>query len=104
MIELPRAALTADAIAEAADFFSFGTNDLPQTTFGLSRDDAGNFLPVHVEKGIIPKDPFISIDAEGVGALVLIAKEKGRSVKPYLKLGICGERGGGRASTPCCEE
>lgn len=104
MIELPRAALTADAIAEAADFFSFGTNDLTQTTFGLSRDDAGKFLPVYVEKGILPKDPFVSLDAEGVGALVRIAKEKGRGVKPDLKLGICGEHGGDPASIQFCEE
>jgi len=104
MIELPRAALTADAIAEAADFFSFGTNDLTQTTFGLSRDDAGKFLPVYVEKGILPKDPFISLDVEGVGALVRIAKEKGRGVKPDLKLGICGEHGGDPASIQFCEE
>jgi len=104
MIELPRAALTADAIAEAADFFSFGTNDLTQTTFGLSRDDAGKFLPVYVEKGILPKDPFISLDVEGVGALVRIAKEKGRGVKSDLKLGICGEHGGDPASIQFCEE
>ena len=78
MIELPRAALTADPIAEAADFFSFGTNDLTQTVFGLSRDDAGKFLPHYVEQGILPKDPFVSIDVEGVGALVRIAAEKGR--------------------------
>ncbi|MFC3126874.1 pyruvate, phosphate dikinase [Pseudoroseomonas globiformis] len=103
MIELPRAALTADAIAGAADFFSFGTNDLTQTTFGLSRDDAGKFLPYYVEKGILPKDPFVSIDPEGVGALVEIAKQKGRSVKPDLKLGICGEHGGDPASIQFCE-
>ena len=103
MIELPRAALTADAIAGTADFFSFGTNDLTQTTFGLSRDDAGKFLPYYVEKGILPKDPFVSIDVDGVGALVEIAKEKGRSVKPELKLGICGEHGGDPASITFCE-
>ncbi len=103
MIELPRAALIADAIAEAADFFSFGTNDLTQTVFGLSRDDAGKFLPAYVEKGILPKDPFVSIDVEGVGALVKIAAEKGRSTKPNLKLGICGEHGGDPASISFCE-
>jgi pyruvate,orthophosphate dikinase len=104
MIELPRAALTADKIAEVGDFFSFGTNDLTQTTFGLSRDDAGKFLPLYVEKGIMPKDPFVSIDVDGVGALVKIAKEKGRAVKPDLKLGICGEHGGDPASIQFCEE
>jgi pyruvate, orthophosphate dikinase len=103
MIELPRAALTADAIAEAADFFSFGTNDLTQTTFGLSRDDAGKFLPHYVEQGILAKDPFVSIDVEGVGALVKIAAEKGRATKPNLKLGICGEHGGDPASIAFCE-
>jgi pyruvate,orthophosphate dikinase len=103
MIELPRAALTADAIAGAADFFSFGTNDLTQTVFGLSRDDAGKFLPLYVEKGILPKDPFVSIDPDGVGALVRIASEKGRGVKADLKLGICGEHGGDPASIAFCE-
>ncbi len=104
MIELPRAALCADAIAGAADFFSFGTNDLTQTVFGLSRDDAGKFLPLYVEQGILPKDPFVSLDADGVGALVRIAKERGRGVKPELKLGICGEHGGDPASIQFCEE
>ena len=103
MIELPRAALTADAIASVADFFSFGTNDLTQTTFGLSRDDAGKFLPLYIEKGIFPKDPFVSIDPDGVGALVRIAAEKGRSVKPDIKLGICGEHGGDPSSIHFCE-
>jgi pyruvate,orthophosphate dikinase len=103
MIELPRAALTADKIAEVADFFSFGTNDLTQTTFGLSRDDAGKFLPHYVEAGILPKDPFVSIDIDGVGALVRIAAEKGRATKPGLKLGICGEHGGDPASIAFCE-
>jgi pyruvate,orthophosphate dikinase len=102
MIELPRAALTADAIAESADFFSFGTNDLTQTVFGLSRDDAGKFLPHYVEKGILPRDPFVSMDQDGVGALVEIATEKGRKVKPDLKLGICGEHGGDPASIHFC--
>ncbi len=103
MIELPRAALTADAIATVADFFSFGTNDLTQTTFGLSRDDAGKFLPLYMEKGIFPKDPFVSIDPDGVGALVRIAVEKGRSVRPDIKLGICGEHGGDPSSIHFCE-
>nr|WP_295743569.1 pyruvate, phosphate dikinase [uncultured Acidocella sp.] len=103
MIELPRAALTADQIAEAADFFSFGTNDLTQTVFGLSRDDAGKFLPFYVEKGILPKDPFVSIDVDGVGGLVKIAAEKGRGKKAGLKLGICGEHGGDPASISFCE-
>ena len=104
MIELPRACIRADEIAEHADFFSFGTNDLTQTVFGLSRDDAGKFLPLYIEQGILPKDPFVSIDADGVGALVRIAKERGRGVKPELKLGICGEHGGDPASIQFCEE
>jgi pyruvate,orthophosphate dikinase len=103
MIELPRAALTADKIAEVADFFSFGTNDLTQTTFGLSRDDAGKFLPHYVEAGILPKDPFVSLDIEGVGELVRIACEKGRATKPDIKLGICGEHGGDPSSIAFCE-
>ena len=103
MIELPRAALVADEIAGAADFFSFGTNDLTQTVFGLSRDDAGKFLPTYVEKAILPKDPFVTIDVEGVGELVRIAAGKGRAVKPKLKLGICGEHGGDPASISFCE-
>ncbi len=104
MIELPRAALVADRIAEVGDFFSFGTNDLTQTTFGFSRDDAGKFLPHYVELGILPKDPFVSLDTEGVGALVRMASEKGRAVKPALKLGICGEHGGDPASIAFCEK
>ncbi len=104
MIELPRAALTADKIAEVADFFSFGTNDLTQTTFGLSRDDAGKFLPHYVEAGILPKDPFVSLDIDGVGALVRIGTERGRATKNSLKLGICGEHGGDPASIAFCEE
>jgi len=104
MIELPRAVLLADQIAEVADFFSFGTNDLTQTEFGLSRDDAGKFLPQYVEQGILPKDPFVSIDIEGVGAMVRIATEKGRATKKDLKLGICGEHGGDPASIAFCEE
>ena len=103
MIELPRAALIADIIAENADFFSFGTNDLTQTVFGLSRDDAGKFLPHYVEQDILAKDPFVSIDVEGVGAMVRIGVEKGRATKPGLKLGICGEHGGDPASIAFCE-
>jgi len=94
MIEIPRAALTADAVARHADFFSFGTNDLTQMTFGFSRDDAGSFLPEYVAQRILPKEPFQSLDQEGVGQLVRMASEKGRSVKPELHLGVCGEHGG----------
>jgi pyruvate,orthophosphate dikinase len=104
MIELPRACVIADKIAEVADFFSFGTNDLTQTTFGLSRDDAGKFLPAYVEQGIVPKDPFVSLDVEGVGALIRMATERGRSTKAGLKLGICGEHGGDPASIAFCEQ
>jgi pyruvate,orthophosphate dikinase len=98
MIELPRAAIAAGAIAGTADFFSFGTNDLTQATMGLSRDDAGKFLPAYVDGGILPKDPFVSIDQEGVGALVRLACERGRAAKGNLKLGICGEHGGDPSS------
>ena len=94
MIELPRAAIQAGEIAHHADFFSFGTNDLTQTTFGLSRDDAGSFLPFYVDHGLLPKDPFVSIDRDGVGALVRMGVERGRAAHPGLKLGICGEHGG----------
>ena len=104
MIELPRAALLADRIAEVGDFFSFGTNDLTQTTYGLSRDDAGKFLPKYIESGIFEKDPFISLDRDGVGLLVKLAAEKGRQTKPKLKLGICGEHGGDPASIAFCQE
>jgi len=104
MIELPRAALLADQIAESADFFSFGTNDLTQTVFGLSRDDAGKFLPQYVEAGILPKDPFVSIDIEGVGAMVRMAAVKGRATKNHLKMGICGEHGGDPASIAFCDQ
>ncbi len=104
MIELPRAALTADRIAAHADFFSFGTNDLTQTTFGLSRDDAGSFLPNYMERGILERDPFATLDREGVGALVEIAVRKGRERRPDLKLGVCGEHGGDPASIGFCEE
>jgi phosphoenolpyruvate synthase/pyruvate phosphate dikinase len=94
MIELPRAAVRAAEIAQVAEFFSFGTNDLTQTTMGLSRDDAGKFLPAYVESGILPKDPFVSIDVDGVGALVKMAVERGRATKQNIKLGVCGEHGG----------
>jgi len=98
MIELPRAALTADEIAKDAEFFSFGTNDLTQTTFGLSRDDSASFLPDYMRRGIFEHDPFVTLDADGVGALIKIAVEKGRQTRPDLKLGICGEHGGDPAS------
>src|SRR3989475_161136 len=102
MIELPRAALTADEIAKQADFFSFGTNDLTQTTFGLSRDDAGRFLPFYVEHGILNEDPFQVLDQEGVGKLVEIAVRLGRGTRPDLKIGICGEHGGEPRSVKFC--
>jgi pyruvate,orthophosphate dikinase len=102
MIELPRACVTSDEIAEVADFYSFGTNDLTQTVYGLSRDDAGRFLPFYVENGILKEDPFITIDQEGVGAFMKIAVEKGRKVKKNLKLGICGEHGGEPKSVEFC--
>ncbi|MCZ7601732.1 MAG: pyruvate, phosphate dikinase [Melioribacteraceae bacterium] len=102
MIELPRAAVTADQIAEVAEFFSFGTNDLTQTTFGLSRDDSGKFLPKYVEQDILPKDPFESIDQEGVGALVKMGTDKGRETRADLKVGICGEHGGEPDSVEFC--
>src|SRR5947199_9703244 len=102
MIELPRAALTADEIATAAEFFSFGTNDLTQTTFGLSRDDAGRFLPNYVDRGILDDDPFQVLDQEGVGKLIGFAVEAGRAVRPDLKVGICGEHGGEPGSVAFC--
>jgi Phosphoenolpyruvate synthase/pyruvate phosphate dikinase len=104
MIELPRAALTADSIAEHADFFSFGTNDLTQTTFGLSRDDSARFLPNYVDRKIIADDPFQVLDREGVGQLVRLGTERGRSVKQDLKVGICGEHGGDPSSIAFCNE
>ena len=104
MIELPRAALRADEIAEIAEFFSFGTNDLTQTTFGLSRDDAANFLDAYAKKKIIATDPFVSLDQDGVGELVRIAAERGRTTREGLKLGICGEHGGDPASVAFCHE
>jgi pyruvate,orthophosphate dikinase len=104
MIELPRAALLADKIAADAAFFSFGTNDLTQTTYGLSRDDATRFLQEYERRGIISRDPFISLDPDGVGELVKIATERGRRTRPDLKLGICGEHGGDPASIRFCAE
>ena len=91
---LPRAAVRANELAEVAEFFSFGTNDLTQCTMGLSRDDAGKFLPAYVESGILGKDPFVSIDVDGVAALVKLAVERGRSTRANIKLGVCGEHGG----------
>ena len=104
MIELPRAALRAKDIAKYADFFSFGTNDLTQTTFGISRDDSGKFLNDYVENNIFYEDPFVSIDERGVGELIKIATERGRMQKKSLKLGICGEHGGDPASIEFCEK
>ena len=104
MIELPRAALRAGQIAGSADFFSFGTNDLTQTALGVSRDDAGRFLPAYVDKGILPTDPFVSIDVDGVGELVRLGCERGRAARPDLKLGICGEHGGDPASVAFCHQ
>jgi pyruvate,orthophosphate dikinase len=104
MIELPRAALLAGAIAESAEFFSFGTNDLTQTTFGISRDDAASFLGSYTEKGILAADPFVTLDREGVGELIRIAVERGRRSRADLKLGICGEHGGDPASVAFCHE
>ncbi|PHP46025.1 pyruvate, phosphate dikinase [Methanosarcinales archaeon ex4572_44] len=104
MIELPRAAITADEIAEEAEFFSFGTNDLTQTTFGFSRDDAGKFLQEYIEQGILPHDPFVTLDQKGVGELMKIAIEKGRRTNPEIKLGICGEHGGDPESIRFADE
>jgi pyruvate,orthophosphate dikinase len=104
MIELPRAAIRAHAIAEVAEFFSFGTNDLTQTTFGISRDDASSFLMTYQQKGIIEQDPFVTLDIDGVGELVRIASDKGRATRPDIKLGICGEHGGDPASVKFCEQ
>ena len=104
MIELPRAALMAGEIAEVGEFFSFGTNDLTQTTLGVSRDDASKFLGAYVEQGIYPRDPFVSLDVDGVGQLVALAAERGRQTRPDIKLGICGEHGGDPASIAFCEQ
>ena len=103
MIELPRAAIRADDLAENAAFFSFGTNDLTQTTFGISRDDSGRFLDAYIQKGVYERDPFVTLDQEGVGDLMRIAVERGRRVRPDVKLGICGEHGGDPASIQFCE-
>ncbi|MEQ9559322.1 MAG: putative PEP-binding protein, partial [Rhodospirillales bacterium] len=102
MIELPRACLIADQIAEQAEFFSFGTNDLTQTAYGFSRDDAGTFLDIYQRQGVLEQDPFVSIDQEGVGELVEIGVERGRKTRPDIKLGICGEHGGDPASVAFC--
>ena len=104
MIELPRAALQADKIAEGAAFFSFGTNDLTQTTFGLSRDDAASFLGAYTANGILATDPFVTLDIDGVGELIQIAVDRGRETRPDIKLGICGEHGGDPATVAFCEE
>jgi len=103
MIELPRAALRAGDIAQTAEFFSFGTNDLTQTTFGISRDDSARFLGEYTAKGVIKTDPFVSLDIEGVGELVEIAASRGKATRPQIKLGICGEHGGDPASIRFCE-
>ena len=102
MIEIPRAALTADKIAEKAQFFSFGTNDLTQMGFGFSRDDIGSFLPDYLEKKILPVDPFNILDQEGIGELMKIAVESGRKTRPDIKIGICGEHGGEPSSVEFC--
>jgi pyruvate,orthophosphate dikinase len=102
MIEVPRAALMADEIAKSAEFFSFGTNDLTQMTFGFSRDDAGKFLPIYLKKGILKDEPFQILDQDGVGQLMEIAVEKGRKTRNNLKIGICGEHGGEPSSVAFC--
>jgi pyruvate,orthophosphate dikinase len=104
MIELPRAALTADKIAQTAEFFSFGTNDLTQTTYGISRDDSGKFLPFYIENKIFRDDPFQILDQQGVGQLVRIGTEKGRQTRQDLKVGICGEHGGEPSSVHFCHQ
>ncbi|MDP7215270.1 MAG: pyruvate, phosphate dikinase, partial [Rhodospirillales bacterium] len=104
MIELPSAALCAGKIAETAQFFSFGTNDLTQTTFGLSRDDAGPFIQIYLDKGIMESDPFVSIDQESVGELVQIGTKRGRETRPDIKIGICGEHGGDPATVHFCQK
>jgi pyruvate,orthophosphate dikinase len=104
MIELPRAVLQAGEIAKTAEFFSFGTNDLTQTCFGLSRDDAGSFIGAYLRQGIFEHDPFVSIDRDGVGELMRIGSERGRRTRRNLKLGICGEHGGDPASVRFCQE
>jgi pyruvate,orthophosphate dikinase len=102
MIEVPRAALVAGKLAEYAEFFSFGTNDLTQMTFGYSRDDIGKFLPFYLEKKLLPADPFAVLDQEGVGEMITIGIERGRATRPGLKVGICGEHGGDPSSVEFC--
>jgi pyruvate,orthophosphate dikinase len=102
MIEIPRAALTADEIAKRADFFSFGTNDLTQLTFGYSRDDIGSFVPYYMEQEILEEDPFAVLDQQGVGQLVQLGTERGRQTNEHLKVGICGEHGGEPKSVEYC--
>ena len=104
MIETPRAALKGDSMATVADFFSFGTNDLTQMCFGFSRDDIGGFLPKYLDLKLLPEDPFVSIDQSGVGELIRIGVEKGRGIKPKLKVGICGEHGGDPESVKFCHQ
>ena len=104
MIELPRAALVADEIAQEADFFSFGTNDLTQTTFGFSRDDSGTFLEAYTSQAILQHDPFAVLDRSGVGQLIRMAAERGRRTKPDLEVGICGEHGGDPSSVEFCHQ
>jgi pyruvate,orthophosphate dikinase len=104
MIELPRAAIRAGDLAASAEFFSFGTNDLTQTTFGISRDDSVRFLKAYLDKGIFEKDPFVSLDVDGVGDLVRLAAQRGRVERPGMKMGICGEHGGDPASIAFCEQ
>ena len=103
MVELPRACLVADELAETAEFFSFGTNDLTQTVFGLSRDDAASFAGAYQRLGIFEHDPFVTLDVDGVGELIRIAAERGRKIRPGLKLGICGEHGGDPVSIGFCQ-
>ena len=103
MIELPRAALKADQLAENAEFFSFGTNDLTQTAFGFSRDDIGKFVSLYEERKLVPANPFVTVDRAGVGRLMQIATEEGRATRPSLHVGICGEHGGDPASVAFCD-
>ncbi|MDH3194093.1 MAG: pyruvate, phosphate dikinase, partial [Acidimicrobiia bacterium] len=104
MVELPRACLMADELATVAEFFSFGTNDLTQMTLGMSRDDSSRFLPGYVQRGVIPSDPFQTLDVSGVGQLIRLGVERGRSSRPGMKIGVCGEHGGDAASIAFCHE